>query len=266
VASVLISFAALAGGGCTFDRRANLDTPPADTPGEIGNPSGPDAAPDHPDTAPGHPGDDCPNRPELVACYRFERDLSDSTANHNDASLSAGTVTYTDGLQGLALLTNDTTRIRVADNSSLHPGSMTVDGWMKPITLTPEDSLAVIFDDQGQYGLHLTSSGRVRCTINISGFFSPDMTLESAAPVSLTAWTHVACTFGSSTGHLYVNGVEVDQRITNGSPSTSAHAGAAIASGSGDDNPFVGELDTLRLWERALDRADLCQLVPSLGC
>jgi hypothetical protein len=68
-------------------------------------------------------------------------------------------------------------------------------------------------------------------------------------------WTHVALTFDGATVRLYVDGVEVDDTTASGAQASS---GALwIGCNEAKDQFFEGLIDEVRLYDRALDQAEL---------
>lgn len=233
----------LAGGGlagvCVGEEPDDSDAAPlADA-----DPNAPDAAPDEPDAM---VQDICDPQAGLVACYKFENDVLDSSGNGNDAT--ATNDGYAAGVDGMALDHAANTAVVVPDDPDFDVSAFTVEVWIRPGQLPGSGGRMGILDVQGQYGLFLQSSGSIRCTAGGS--------LTSVATLPVGQFTHVACTADGATITVYVNGVELATGASGfGITDEVARIGSDSPSG-GDE--LIGRMDNLRFWNTVRTRAQIC--------
>jgi hypothetical protein len=199
----------------------------------------------------------CPPLPGLVACYSFEGDVRDSSANGNHATSSA--VTYVPGMVGQALALQPVSSVRAPDSASLDAkNGLTLETWVF-VDVLPLTGRAGLIDNDGQYGLFLAASGELRCTIG-GAVMSP------VGAVTTGAWVHVACTWDGLTIRLYTNGAEVASTPSAGMLGTGNTEGLALGGNSPSGDQLTGKLDELRIWNVARTAAEVCTAARVPGC
>jgi hypothetical protein len=199
----------------------------------------------------------CPPLPGLVACYSFEGDVRDSSANGNHATSS--TVTYVPGVVGQALALSQVSSVRAPDSASLDArGGLTLETWVF-VDVLPLTGRAGLIDNDGQYGLFLSAAGELRC--NMTG-------MVASAPATLTvgAWVHVACTWDGLTIRLYKNGVEIAAAPAAGMLPLGNNEGLALGGNSPSGDALTGKLDELRIWNVGRTAAEVCTAAHVPGC
>jgi Concanavalin A-like lectin/glucanases superfamily len=189
--------------------------------------------------------------PELAACYPFDdaTDLGHDGSSYGNHASTDG-VSAAPGVSGTAVARGATSSMTVEDSPSLDVEALTIELWIRPSTL-PYDR-AGLFDNDGQYGFFLLSSGELRCS-------AAGEALSSSVRIEIDAWTHVACTYDGAALALYVNGSQVDSMAASGPVSSSSTTGACIGSDSPWGDGFEGELDGLRVWRYARSKQDICR-------
>jgi hypothetical protein len=201
----------------------------------------------------------CPVAPSLAACWRFEGDVFDGTANANNATSSL--VTYAPGVSGMSLQLAVQSSVHAADSPSLDAvDALTMEIWVRPSELPTAGLRAGLLDDDGQYGLFAYSAGEVRCSVAFTGLTGP------ANMLPIGAWTHVACSYDGATIRLYKNGVEVANLAATGKLGTGSASGLAIGGNSPNGDPFIGGLDELRIWTTARSAREICADSGVTGC
>ena len=229
---------------------------PADTL-EGDAPSVADAPPITPGYAP------CPpNDARLVACYAFEGDTDDSSLNANHATI-AEAVSYTTGVNGNALVHASTSDVRVPESPSLDVTSaMTVDAGVRIDASGPGNPRAMIVDHADGYALYLENGGVPTCAITqVNG---PNRRASGTTRLETDRWTHLACTVRSATLRLYVDGVLVDTAAVSAPIATASTNGTRLGGNVPDtvnptDDPFLGAIDQLRIWNAALSSSEICE-------
>jgi len=221
------------------------DGPPGDGPaGDTGG-DGPTVA----------PFCDAANEPTLVGCWEFENVLTDASGDGNDGTGTS--VTFGTGKVGQGAVLAANSHIAVADSASMTPTAITIEGWIKPTALPPGGARMGILDNEGQYGFFLQPTG-LSCTVSIS--------VSATVTIQPNQFTHVACTFDGTTGHIYVDGSDVAM-ATGGSPLGAGSAdGAALGGNSPSGDTMVGTLDQLRVWNVARTAKQICDAAGKLSC
>jgi hypothetical protein len=191
-----------------------------------------------------------PTDTTLVACYEFESNAKDASANMLDATTA--NVDYANGRVGMALLFGATSSAEVPDSAALDVAALTIEAWINP-SQAPSTGLRMgIIDMDGRAGFFLQDSGQIRCIASTSA--------QVAANIALDTWTHVACTYAAPTLTIYVNGVAFPS-VTNGGPlATTSTTGISIAADNpaGSGSRLVGMIDELRLMSRARTANEIC--------
>ncbi len=118
----------------------------------------------------------------------------------------------------------------------------------------------------GEQGFVLRAGGSGILSFNFAGLDSlsvPSSWQEVTSPVNtlqLNTWTHVAGTFSGTELKLYVNGLQVGSSLFTGSIVASTY-GAKIGKLADDSQVpgryFSGNIDEVRLWDRALSASEL---------
>jgi concanavalin A-like lectin/glucanase superfamily protein len=187
----------------------------------------------------GAPSKTCAS-PDLVLCLTFEGAVVDqSPAPLTPAELQ--NVGFVGGKEGQAGSFNATSAIRFAPNAAFDlPGSGTIEAWVKR-SAEPNPS-AVVFDDDMRLSLTIAENGTVLCK-------SSGGAVQGTTPVPVEQWAHVACVVGNGTMHAYLNG-SVDASGA-GAVASSPAAGAAAGGNSPSGEPFLGAIDSLRVFRVA---------------
>jgi hypothetical protein len=198
----------------------------------------------------------CPEHGDLLACYRFDLDTVDDAGDH-DATVAAGSQTaFVPGADGAALAIQAASVIEVANSADFATDAITVELW-----LGPDFGQGFVFDLDKRFSVRVYGGGVVRCLIEAGGKRSAEAVLDT------TRWNHVACTFDPGPGlQMFVNTTSVDfdgntTPLDPGEPNP-AHIGSDSPGGGG---AFIGRLDNLRVWSRALEADQLCVECEAIG-
>jgi Concanavalin A-like lectin/glucanases superfamily len=199
---------------------------------------------------------ECSN-PGLVAAYAFEDGVVDSSPGRNDGRL----VTWGDtelipvpGRYGQALPFGGLGKARQVDLPQLgtfYKSEFTLEAWvLGPVV---PDTAIVGTWVAGQGGgamlwMH-NSNSRFHLTLGRSSANY----LDSGFLASATAWQHVAATYDGATARFYVNGTEVASRPFTGNAGDSN----AWRIGHYDKKGFIGTIDEVRIYDRALSAAEV---------
>ncbi len=157
----------------------------------------------------------------------------------------------------------DDPRVTIGRTFDVSGPSFTMSAWINPTDFTDWRSILSKRDgasapDQMRFELGLSlSTGKV-------------FLLQPAAPLNFTyapppgAWTHIALVASTTDTKLYVNGT-LNETLGAFTLGTKANANAAIgATGeegpSGDNDPFKGSIDEVRVYNRALSGSEIADI------
>lgn len=250
-------------GACGFQSGQPI-TPPSDAldgpaiDADVRPPDAPDAPPDAP---PPEPPPLCDPKDALMACYTFDRNLDDESSHHLNPNPVMNAVTGA-GRFGMALQLSEMSVVDVPDSDVLDVAALTIEAWVKLTALPPPGKRAVIIDVDGQYSLAIGANGAATCVL------ARDVTLSGGTLIRVGVWTHVACTYGSGIGALYVDGF-LGPMQAGGS---AIRAGGKTGMSIGGDNAgpmrshLVGSIDELRLMNVARTPAEICASTGRYDC
>lgn len=166
-----------------------------------------------------------------------------------------------------------TSYMEVGTASSIAPDSaITVEAWIKPaaFAVNPWQNTVVSKDgwSAGEGGFVLRCGGNGVISFNIAGKSPSGVSnswKEAVSPtgaVLLNTWTHVAGTYDGTTIRVFVNGVQVGSLAYAGTIDKNALYVTRIGrladnQGASQTRYFNGNIDEIRIWERALSAAEL---------
>lgn len=205
--------------------------------------------------------------PGLVAYWNLDEGngsvAADVTANGHNGALN-GEVTWISGYIGAAAIDfhgagNAVANVTVPNSSSMQfsaTQSFTLDAWILPggLKSTDEAVIAKSRETGNYYGIWINSS-------NKWAFRGPGGDVVGSV-ASTTAWTNVAIVQDGSAGTrtLYVNGVSVG---TGAAQAADGSGNLWMGQANGVTNPFPGNIDEVRLYNRALSVGEITTLVNS---
>jgi len=197
----------------------------------------------------------------LVGYWKMDEASSpsvDSSGNGNSGTWN-GTADDATGKFGNAItLDGDSDYINVGSDSSLdQTTSVTIAAWVNPDTNAGWDVIYQRVDG--------TPNGyRMKISDTSKWAFNPDASgdwLYSSDDASTDTWSHVVGTWDGSTSTLYVNGVEINSQVDTGTPTSTTGETANIGSyGNGVSQFFDGEIDDVRIYNRALSPKEVRDL------
>lgn len=134
--------------------------------------------------------------------------------------------------------------IDLEDNNDLI-GSFTISVWVKR---DANNRVIVSKGGASGYEFAFNGSGNLIMSWQNSGTYS--VTSNNVVPQNI--WHHVAVIYNQSTAKLYVDGIENGTNNINTSPVDNSASCFIGASSNSPSNFFSGEMDELRIWNRAL--------------
>jgi hypothetical protein len=196
----------------------------------------------------------------LRGCYSFDGDQSpgttggvnDGTTYNNDGTAPTG-LSYVAGHTDSALHFPGTASVHIPDSPSLDiSNALTIEGWIRAESL-PSSGRIGILDYDYQYALFLFYNGQLHCSA--AGAF------VDGGIVLAQTWTHVACTVDTNndTMILYQDGKEVARNTgVTGVIETANTLDLVIGGNSPDGEFFVGEIDSVRVFNVARNPDEIC--------
>jgi hypothetical protein len=202
----------------------------------------PDSAIDSPPPA---PFCDAANEPTLVGCWEFEGNTNDASGDGNNAT--AMNTMFGTGKVGMGLVMNATSVVTVLDSASLSPPAVSVEAFVNVPALPPGGARMGIFDNDGSYGMFITTGVACGMSVPLTG-----------PQIPVNTWTHVACTYDGATVRVFIDGAQAAS-ATGGTPLTAGNTnGGVIGGNSPSGDPLVGTIDQLRVWREARTPQQVC--------
>jgi hypothetical protein len=205
----------------------------------------------------------CPADARLIACYAFDGNVTDGSANANH--LTATAVGFAGGVDGMAAVTSTSSRMEVpGGDPSFETSVVTTDAWIRPTALPPSND-AMVFDNDQYYSIRIAIGGAVQCGHQaVSG----SVRLDSDVTVVLDTWTHIACVHSAQSITVFVAGVP--RGILLGSDPIRIGTGEVAVGGDAGivapEEAFVGALDRVRIWNQPLSPAEICAAAGRSDC
>ena len=158
--------------------------------------------------------------------------------------------------------------VTIPNAQELKPKKFSIAAWFKTTTNFADDGLIVDKGGLGtdtsgnnmNYGLWMTSSEKLRGGFETSS--GSDRYATSPNTYNNGQWHHAVVTYdGTSIVRLYIDGVQVASTSTSSLPEVNKHP-LRIGSDSRivDDDLFIGNIDEVGIWDRALTTTEIANL------
>ena len=211
----------------------------------------------------------------LTAHFAFEDHLT-GLAKSGEVETRRGEVTYVDGQVGRAVRFSSQTHVTFGQEHTVGDDPFPVAFWMRATRPFAKSLFHKITDAESRTGLELflgksekTDTFRRGQTLYVRLVHQwPDnaVLLESAQKLGLTDWHQITLTSdGSSTADgvsVYLNGKAAAMKVTRDSLSGSIANSQPIGIGDASvGEPYKGDIDDLRVYDRVLGEAKVEQLV-----
>jgi hypothetical protein len=182
---------------------------------------------------------------DLALCFAFEGNATDQSASPL-APIVIANVTFVPGKAGQAASFTADSAMRFAPSSVFElPPTATIEAWIKRQNAGAD---AVVFDDDGRLSLTINAAGNVWCKSSGGA-----VTGKKIVPVG--QWAHVACVVDGAAMRAYLDGVE--EAAGPGAVGSSPDSAAAIGGNSPDGEPFLGLIDSFRVFRVARTPAQI---------
>ena len=219
------------------------------------------------DAAPDGPPPLCDTTdPSLKLCLEFdERGLATATTardgsglGHDAAIASIAITTRTVPTASQAIVSSSSTSMWLAKSSDFNLQHFTLTAWVN-YHATPASQQGVI-DTGKQYTMSINNNDQVQCAISNGG---NTFGLNLNVTVAHDAWQLIGCTYDGTTWcALALRGTSLNQQCQGFTKSvdTSPTAGTAIAgwATSPVSANFIGSIDQVRIYGRALSSSEVC--------
>jgi len=187
--------------------------------------------------------------------------MMDQSGKGNHATIQdANGVTWKEGKVGKAISLNGNNGKfgQVAHNTSLTiPKAITLSAWVKPSILGRNTIISKSESNSNGFELWLDLDGKIEFRLN-RGKNGSAYRLVSDFNYSnhLGKWFHIVATFDGSNSKIYINGIE-DIARTYAPFGIGTSSGILVIGALGTIQRFRGEIDELRLYERAFSDIEI---------
>ena len=210
----------------------------------------------------------------LTAHFAFEDNLA-NLAKNREVETRRGEVTYVDGQVGRAVRFSGQTHVTFGQEHAVGDDPFSVALWMRANRPSAKSLLHKITDAESRTGLELflgksekTGTYRRGQTLYVRLVHHwPDnaVLLESAQKLGLNDWHQITVTSdGSGTADgvsVYLNGKAAEMKVTRDSLTGSIANSQPIGIGDASvGEPYKGDIDDLRVYDRVLSEAEVEQL------
>lgn len=203
----------------------------------------------------------------LVAAYALDGDAVDAVTRFRASPVATRPIEDRSGLRNGALWF-DGARSAVNLGSALQPARFTISAWIRP---DATDRVMVIVSKvrnlpghyQKNLELRLDPGGRLFLHVPSGQGWEA---ATGARPVPPGRWTHVAATYDGARAQLYLDGARDGQPLSvrYAQSQTDTWIGARPEGGGADGRTpsgptffFLGAIDDVRVWDRALSDAEI---------
>lgn len=195
------------------------------------------------------------------------REVRDASGQENHGVAIGGATTTAQGRFGRAGTFDGTSWIEVADEATLRPSSqLTISAWVRPTSLGSSDSYGIIakregFADQTSYALFLSTEGHLTCDLQLE-----DDRFAAETAIAVDRWTHVAVVYDGDLPESERVRMFIDGELERVAPETSTTIdptfGAQLRIGDlpNGGQPFIGQIDEVAIWSRALEDEEIALL------
>jgi hypothetical protein len=189
----------------------------------------------------------------LVACWKLDGNTLDSAATALDAT-SSGLMFGAGRADDRAGVFGSATRVDIPETTALDiTDALTVEGWIFADGFPNNTEFA--FDNDNQYDIGIGGGHLSGAIVLASGARLP----IGATPLTTGVWHHIALRFDGTTVDLVLDGV-VDASLAAGGPIlVGGSNGSRIGGDAGvlQVPPFIGAIDEVKIWRRALATNEL---------
>jgi len=199
----------------------------------------------------------------LVAHWSFDDCTAKDISGHGYDGTINGNSQCVDGMLAKAMFLNGSTDY--IDIFDQYFKSITVSAWILPNNITQSSSIVDGWKNAENFILGITPDFKVTASFHkrkdLKNIY-PEVHVSSNKPLSRSVYSHLVMTFSGSLLKLYINGVKVAESTVSGEPylvPTQTNPDNSIGLNR-DGNTFLGVIDSVRLYNRALSSTEIQQL------
>jgi hypothetical protein len=207
----------------------------------------------------------------LVAYYPFNGNANDESGNGLNGTVNGASLTTDkDGNANQAYFFNGTSStISVASFPQFFTGNFSISLWLKNTGSTGRSYDSFISIGEG-FGTHSFNFAFDRDNSNFSYWDKSNSSyfFSNGADAVIDKWAHITIVYNNGTMTNYVNGVALSTKpVSNITPqsSTTLNIGSFVS----DVQYFYGNIDDIRIYNRALNNSEILALkefIPSFNC
>lgn len=194
-------------------------------------------------------------------------EVRDASGRQNHGTVTGGATTTIDGRFGRAGVFDGASWIEIPDHATLRPSTgLTISAWVRPTNLGTSESYGIVskrleYGSQTAYTLYLSTEGQPTCDIQLEDdrFYADTQLVDNR-------WTHIAVVFDGTLSESERVRMYIDGELEHVAPESSAmidpEFGADLRIGDlpGGGQPFIGQIDEVAIWSRALSEEEMVAL------
>jgi subtilisin family serine protease len=201
---------------------------------------------------------------DVVGWWRGE----DSLAAAAGTPLTGATA-YSTGMVGRAFSMSSTSSLAAAGVAAVSAG-VTVEGWFRPVndgrlrTLISRWNFPSTDDTARAFELTLQPNGDLVWATDETSTRRPEELRVAAPTLTNGAFHHVAATWDRTSFSIYLDGVRIATKPSQGGVLNAASSVPVRVGGegvTGSSFPFTGDIDEVSVWRRALTTAEVQSIV-----
>jgi len=208
----------------------------------------------------------------LIGYWPFCGNANDASGNSNNG-ITSGTILTTDRFNGTsrAFYFSGSSYITVPDNAILRPSNMTVSAWVKMEPSAPQGAFIVSKVKTGDvssglFNMQIWDQNRfVSAFHNAGNCNAGDANWQFINLITsniLNRWVNIVTTYSNDSIRTYLNGQFYNSVVSNRTNLDNC-IGSTLNIGKwwdGDPRFFVGKIDDIMMWNRALSQSEISQL------
>ena len=213
----------------------------------------------------------------LISHYAFDGNVLDSHTNHYDAVWDGTAANVVTGKIGDAYSFTGAGQHAYINHNTIYDNTTRISfsAWIYILSTSPAGQVYGLMGRRSNFGFYVINSDHLTYPFYLGAAIvintGTTLTFESSEAVPRNQWTHVAFTFGSSYGNMYINGQSKGTKTTSGcdlvcyaNPTEPISLGAV---GRNYPSPpglnysiYRNTMDELAIWNRELTAAEITEL------
>ena len=148
--------------------------------------------------------------------------------------------------------------VNIPNHSSLNPGSngLTIEAWINTSNNASNWPMIINKTDENVDGYQLFQT-KTSNKIAFQIYINSTSYSVWGQDINDGKWHHVVGRRNGNLVSVYKDGVETAKTVTGANGNLSSYCGLSIANSSGGGNTFIGRIDEVRIWNRALSNDEI---------